>query len=164
MLSIVNVISVLTALRLNMERKEVVYIEIEPIPITQDSTISIEDETIKEDINKLTDSEINLIAKCVLSEAENQPKLGKQYVIDTILNRVDSDEFPDTVEEVINQKNQYYVVKNKQVDFETLELIEYELNNRTDSDVMFFRTEKFHSFAEPVVQIGDHYFSKLKED
>ena len=56
-----------------------------------------------------TEEEMRLIAQLVMAEAENQSELGKRLVIDTVLNRVDhpDPQFPDTVYEVIYQKNQF---------------------------------------------------------
>ena len=42
-----------------------------------------------------------------MAEAEGECEEGKRLVIDTILNRVDSEHFPDTVYEVIYQPNQF---------------------------------------------------------
>lgn len=55
-------------------------------------------------MSTLKESELELIAKCVESEAGNQNDLGKRLVVDVILNRVDSERFPDDVESVISQK------------------------------------------------------------
>lgn len=46
-----------------------------------------------------------LLAKIAMAEAEGESIQGKTLVILTILNRVWSDEFPDTIEEVILQKS-----------------------------------------------------------
>lgn len=105
------------------------------------------------------------LAKCVLAEAGNQDELGKRLVIDVILNRVDNTAFPNTINEVINQSGQFNVVKsgaiNKQVpDDHIYTLIEEEINNRTDYEVLYFKTLGYHSFAEPVTEHQDHYFSK----
>ena len=44
-----------------------------------------------------TDEEIELIALVTLSEAEGECEEGKRLVIDTILNRISSSYFPNTV-------------------------------------------------------------------
>ena len=51
------------------------------------------------------------IARVVHQEAGNQSELGKRLVTDTILNRVDSEDFPDTPHEVITQPDQYAMYK-----------------------------------------------------
>ena len=54
-----------------------------------------------------TDEEIELIALVTLAEAEGECEEGKRLVIDTILNRISSSYFPNTVEEVIYQPYQF---------------------------------------------------------
>lgn len=102
--------------------------------------------------------EICQIARVVEAEAGNQCDYGKKLVADTILNRLDSGEFPDTVYEVINQSNQY--ADGIMASDETIRIVLEEYQNRTNYDVLYFRTEKYHSFAEKFHKIGDHYFSK----
>ncbi len=98
------------------------------------------------------------IARVVEAEAGNQCDYGKKLVADTILNRLDSGEFPDTVEEVINQDNQY--ADGILASDETIRIVLEEYQNRTNYEVLYFRTEQYHSFAEKFHKIGDHYFSK----
>lgn len=57
----------------------------------------------------LTAEEEVLIQQIVLAEAENQGIGGMAFVMQVILNRIQSDEFPDTLEEVISQENQFAV-------------------------------------------------------
>lgn len=57
----------------------------------------------------LDDSDAYLLAKIAMAEAEGEDIIGKALVIRTILNRVESDNayFPDTVSEVIFQKDAF---------------------------------------------------------
>ena len=54
-----------------------------------------------------TEEEVTMIAAIIQCEAGNQSDDGQRYVADSILNRVDSPWFPNTVLEVINQPGQY---------------------------------------------------------
>lgn len=54
-----------------------------------------------------TREEIELLALCAMAEAEGECEQGQRLVIDSVLNRVDDPHFPDTISEVIWQKNQY---------------------------------------------------------
>lgn len=54
---------------------------------------------------KISKEDIELIALVTMAEAEGECEEGKRLVIDTILNRVDSDYFPDTIRDVIYQRN-----------------------------------------------------------
>ena len=50
---------------------------------------------------------LEYLACLVEAEAGNQDELGKRLVVDVVLNRLDSNEFPDNIYDVINQKNQF---------------------------------------------------------
>lgn len=57
-----------------------------------------------------------LLCKIAMAEAESEGVKGKALVMLVVLNRVWSDEFPDTIEEVIFQKNQFSPVANGRYD------------------------------------------------
>lgn len=54
-----------------------------------------------------TESERYMLMKLAMAEAEGEDTEGKALVIMVVLNRVQSDEFPDTIEEVILQPGQF---------------------------------------------------------
>ena len=54
-----------------------------------------------------TAEEKEQLQKIALAEAESEGVWGQALVMYTILNRVDSPDFPDTIEEVIKQENQF---------------------------------------------------------
>lgn len=112
----------------------------------------------------VTQEEIDLIALCVMAEAEGECEYGQRLVIDVILNRVDDPHFPDTIYDVIYQKNQFAGMYGDRitrcyVKDELVQLVREELENRTDYDVVFFRTGHYHSYGVPKFQVGAHYFS-----
>lgn len=56
-----------------------------------------------------TQSDVDLLARLVRAEAENQPYSAKVAVAAVVVNRVQSSEFPNTISEVIYQRiNGYY--------------------------------------------------------
>ena len=124
-------------------------------------------ETVEESVSSsgsFTDEEIDLIALVTMAEAEGENELGKRLVIDVVLNRVDSDAFPDTVYDVIYQQNQFTSMTNGRADRcyvqdEIRALVLEEIESRTNSDVLYFRAGRYHSFGTPVLQEGNHYFS-----
>lgn len=62
-------------------------------------------ETISEE-NRMSNEDIELIALVTMAEAEGECEYGKRLVIDTILNRIESNSFPNTVYDVfINHIN-----------------------------------------------------------
>lgn len=115
----------------------------------------------------LTEDEIVMIAKLTIAEAGNQSNIGKRLVIDTVLNRVDSPYFPNTVEEVIYQKYQFSPVWNGGIDKydpsnDILNLVREEANKRTNYDVIFFASNGYSPYGVPLFQVEDHYFSKYE--
>lgn len=130
----------------------------------------ISKETTKEIVKStydFTDEEITLIAKLTIAEAGNQSDYGKRLVIDTVLNRMDSPYFPDTVESVIFQKYQFSPVWNGGIDKylpddHIIDLVKEEINDRTNSEVIFFTAGKYGPYGVPLFQVEDRYFSKYE--
>lgn len=111
-----------------------------------------------------TQEEIELLALCAMAEAEGECEYGQRLVIDVVLNRVDDPHFPDTIYDVIYQKNQFAGMYGDRitrcyVKDELVQLVEEELENRTNEEVVFFRTGHYHSYGVPMFQVGAHYFS-----
>ena len=104
-----------------------------------------------------TPEDIIEIGCMVQQEAGNQSNLGKILVIDTVLNRVDSDDFPNTPHEVINQPEQYAVGSKPPI--YVYKLIEDEIRLRTNNQVLYFRKHRYHKYGIPLLKEGDHYFS-----
>ena len=110
----------------------------------------------------ITQDDIYLIGQVATAEAGNQCILGQRYVIDTILNRVDRDKFPDNVYDVVNSPNQYTKARPKPSD-DMLKIVQEEVEDRLNSDVVFFQRAGYFDGTEPVTKIQDHYFSGLLE-
>lgn len=105
-------------------------------------------------------------------EETTQPtETAKALVMLVVLNRVWSDEFPDTIEEVIFQKNQFSPVANGRYDavepneecYEALKLIQVDHWNESQ-DALYFESKsdsKWHSEnLEFLFKYGKHYFYK----
>lgn len=121
-------------------------------------------EDAKEKVQSLTKEEIDLIALVTMAEAEGESELGKRLVIDTILNRLDSERHPNTIHEVIYQKGQFTSMWGSRVTRcyvrdDIVQLVKEELVERTNSEVIYFRMTRYHSFGTPMFQEGCHYFS-----
>lgn len=110
---------------------------------------------------ELSPEERELIARVTLAEAEGESELGKRLVIDTILNRVDHESFPDSVEEVIFQKGQY-TTPSKRLDENILYLVLLEEKNKINNKVIFFNRGNYPKYGDPVLKEGKHYFSTVK--
>ena len=103
-------------------------------------------------------ADIVLIGKVVNHEAKNESELGQRLVIDTILNRVESDKFPNTVYDVIHQPGQY-CDPDEYAPRWMYSLIAQEMVNRTNDKVLWYRTKKYHTYGTPLLVEGAHYFS-----
>ena len=107
---------------------------------------------------------LELLALCIEAEAGNQGEYGKRLVCDVILNRVDDEDFPDNIWDVIMQDNQFSVVLNNSINEveptdETFRVVREEIEHRTNYDVLFFTSEGYSPYGRSWNKVGAHYFS-----
>lgn len=60
----------------------------------------------------ISKDEKQILLRIAMAEAEGEGVYGKAYVIRVVLNRVQSEEFPDTIKKVVFQKNQFSPVRD----------------------------------------------------
>ena len=115
-----------------------------------------------------TEEEVTMIAAIIQCEAGNQSDDGQRYVADSILNRVDSPWFPNTVLEVINQPGQYAtrrkaakLAKNGNIQLRCYGNAIYELTARTNREIIYFG--RGYGSGEPLFKEGDHCFSGISK-
>ena len=116
------------------------------------------------DEEMISEDDISLIALVTMAEAEDECEEGKRLVIDTILNRMDSEEFPDTVSGVIFEPYQFPSMTNGraercEVRDDICELVREELQSRYNFDCIFFKTDYYSEYGTPLFRVGNHYFS-----
>lgn len=111
-------------------------------------------------------ADLRLLNNITEAEAGNQSELGKRYVIDVVLNRIDSDRWRDdyTIWEVVAHPGQFETYSNGAylnvcLDERVSELIVEELLNRTNNEVMYFKTDGYFSGLPELFVEGEHYFS-----
>ena len=134
---------------------------------SESTEVETVEETPKEseiNLRIISEEEFELLALVAMAEAEDESELGKRLVIDTVLNRVDSPYFPDTITDVIYQKHQFTSMwncryKQTYVDDYVRNLVKEELQNRTNSDVIFFRMNRYSDYGTPLFKEDGHYFS-----
>jgi N-acetylmuramoyl-L-alanine amidase len=141
------------------------------VVLTDDSELSVQPKEMI--IHQYTEAELQeqeyfdsleMLAICVEAEAGNQDLMGKRLVVDVILNRVDSDKFPDDILAVISQTNQFSSYSDGQMDRiyepseDTFKAVRMELENRTDDKILFFTEGDYNPYCTPAYQHGDHYF------
>jgi len=118
----------------------------------------------------LTDADITYAALCAYHEARGESFEGIRAVIEVIFNRVLSDEWPDTVEDVIFQQGQFdcssYLtsadIKEPELLTVCYDAVNYVLHNDDyvlDIDYGYFKSTPYTSCSYR--QIGNHYFAKM---
>ena len=109
---------------------------------------------------ELTQYNIDLIARVCMSEAANEPFMGKVAVAMTVLNRCDN--WDKSTEEIVYAPHQYWTGNNGAPTEECYSAVAFAIENREifPSDMMYFRNKHYHTFGTPYTQIGAHYFSR----
>ena len=102
--------------------------------------------------------DICYISRVVEAESGNQTELGKRLVADTVLNRLNNGQFGLDVKSIVDAKNQY--ADGIMASEETIRIVMEEYQNKTDTEVLYFRTDYYHKFATDLFVVGEHYFSK----
>ena len=122
-------------------------------------------EKVKENKETLSKKDFELICRTVYCEAGNQDIKTQEMVALTILNRARSKLFPNTIKDVVYQKNAYEVTtwKNfkkykwtKQVEKAVKEAIK---SKTYPKNMYYFRTKHYHKFGKPYKKSGDLWFS-----
>jgi len=164
------------------------YTEVESVAETVVEEIT-EEETPAEDIQEeeteeaeeageeieLSSDERQVLLRIVQAEAGTCDEEGKLLVANVILNRMESDEFPDTVREVVYQKSQFSPVMNGTINTckiteETESAVSRALNGEDISDgALYFMNRKksasrnvrwFDTKLQFLFKHGEHEFFK----
>lgn len=109
----------------------------------------------------ISESDKIMIAKVVWQEARGEPYEGQKAVAEVILNRVLYGYWGDSVTEVVYARNQFSKPGSSYTE-EQVRAVEDVLNGELalgNTEVMYFRTGRYHSGRTAYMQIGAHYFS-----
>lgn len=136
--------------------QEVEKIERIEVPVKEVVTVEVQKVVPRAIETELSDNDKELIARVVMSEAAYEDMIGKRLVVDTILNRVDSPAFPNTVYGVVYQDNQFY--KAYTYSTECMDAVELECYERLDYDVLWFAADGYLPYGTRAYQHGGHYF------
>lgn len=153
-------------------RQEIQIEEVNTDPVPVEVEIKevevVEQASTEETVNYrifLNNEEKELLCRTVYCESGNQSIETQEMVALTIINRLESDKFPDTLHDVIYQKNQYEVTTwNGFENYGWTEQVEQAVENALienihPSDMYYFRNGYYHGFGVPYMQSGDLYFS-----
>ena len=116
-------------------------------------------------VDPVSYTHLELLARLVYLEARGEPYDGQVAVAEVVLNRVVSDRFPDTVEEVIYQTGQFTpasYLESTTPGEEQYEAVADAVDGETcvtGEDVVFFSGAPYNDRVYAV--IGNHYFCEL---
>lgn len=130
---------------------------------------NIEDTSQKQVIN-LTDEQLNLLSKLIAAEARGESYEGQVAVAAVVLNRVQDERFPNSIEGVIYQKNAFSVVKNGYI-YENATEESYKAakdalygNDPTNDAIYFWNPDistcNWMNTLNPHLRIGNHVFAR----
>ncbi|MFW6035815.1 MAG: cell wall hydrolase [Halothermotrichaceae bacterium] len=135
-----------------------------------------EDEAVDKDIRIETSDDVNdddrdLLASLIYAESRGESLEGQIAVGAVVLNRVESVDFPNTIREVIYQKEQFTPITNGQIDLipnsNAYRAADMALSGEDPSlGALFFynpkkaRTLDWLSTRKTTIRIGDHIFAK----
>lgn len=118
---------------------------------------------------ELEDSDIDLMARVVMSEAGGESDDCKEAVATVILNRMFSPKYPNTISEVIYQRGAFSTADNGEPT-EACYLAIYSALTYYGSDsaivpycCYYFRGGHYHGFAQDYCKIDNLYFSIPKD-
>ena len=156
--------------------EEIVLPNIEKIPIVEEEIIEEDFDFVPHIIHnmevvtqpEIDMTEVTMLAQLIQSEAGNQSYIGRVLVADVVLNRVESEKFPNTIEAVIFQKNpvQFSVTTNgaynkagRNLNEENIEIAKQEMTSekRYNSGILYFGTGQFN--GSNFFKEDGHWFS-----
>lgn len=136
--------------------------------------------------DSLSQREIDCLSKNVYFEARGEDEVSKISVINVTMNRVESEEFPDSICEVVHQgvkddsgnpilygcqftwfcDGKSDLIRNQEVYDEIIELVEEasDLRDRTKGALFYHNVTSHPDWASHMTRttrIGDHIFYKL---
>lgn len=115
----------------------------------------------------LTDEELQLLLRVVSAESRGESLEAQYTVACVIFNRMESEIFPNTLTEVIMQSGQFTCVSNGAIysapitESVAQAVIMAMDNNTLDPTILWFRSNRYHSFKTKAFQIGKLYFSQV---
>lgn len=118
---------------------------------------------------ELTEEDAYILACLVYHEARGEPFEGQAAVVEVVFNRCLSDEFPDTVEEVVFQKYgdvwqfspapYLYTAEPSEVQYNAVMYAYNAEEPVVPSETVFFSTSPYNEHITAI--IGNHYFCEI---
>ena len=136
--------------------------------------VTMQEPTYEIVIDTMTDKEFDELCRVMFLECRGEPFEGKVAVAEVILNRVISEDWPDTVHDVLSQRGQFstwhHIAKAYNVKESDIAVSQGEINRaimyvhdngRTvlpNDNYVYFDTRGVNGRNH--VQIGNHYFGE----
>lgn len=135
--------------------------------VIQDSTVPLVESVVEANkrSTSLSEDEITLLEKIVSAEARGESLEAQYDVACVVLNRMESDSFPDSLKSVVMQAGQFSCVSTGAylsapiTESVALAVASALDNNTLSSDVLWFRSGHFHYYRSQAFQEGNLYFS-----
>ncbi len=143
-----------------------VIIETEDVSIKNEGEMqpSLEGEIYEiEQTPAVSDEEMALLARVVMSEGCGVPYEGKRAICECVLNRVDSDEYPNTIADVINQPNQFWTGNNGEPNPECYQAVTDSISARMFPEDMYWFQKGKPSYGFECYYDGYHHYSSATQ-
>ena len=124
----------------------------------------------KREVINITNEELLLLSKLVTGEARGESYEGQVAVAAVVINRVKDPRFPNSIKDVIYQKNAFSVVKNGSINLQPTESAYSAAQDAlygkdpTDKAIYFWNPDiatcKWIKKLNPYMKIGNHVFAK----
>lgn len=135
--------------------------------IQPEETEAVQNTETDEESEEILMDDLELLAQLVEAEAGGEDFQGKCYVVDVVLNRVDSPDFPNTIREVIFQPYHFSTVYDGALERASYHMqeddynaVKAELKERSNSEITFFTAGNYNPYCEPLFKYGHHYFGR----
>lgn len=139
-----------------------------PTP-TQEATPEPEETVSRYEEIEITEEDVYTLACLVYHEARGEPFEGQAAVVEVVFNRCLSDEFPDTVEEVVFQKYgdvwqfspapYLYTAEPSEVQYSAVMYAYNSEEHVVTPETVFFSTSPYNEYITAI--IGNHYFCEI---
>ena len=124
----------------------------------------------KKEVINITNADLLLLSKLVTGEARGESYEGQVAVAAVVINRVQDPRFPNTIKDVIYQKNAFSVVNDGSINMQPTEsaynaAIDALYGKDPTNKAVFFwnpdiATCKWIKTLNPYLKIGNHVFAK----
>ena len=124
----------------------------------------------KKEVINITNDDLLLLSKLVTGEARGESYEGQGAVAAVVINRVQDPRFPNTIKDVIYQKNAFSVVNDGSINMQPTESAYNAAidalygKDPTNKAVFFWNPEiatcKWIKTLNPYMRIGNHVFAK----